>query len=81
MQHADDFSTKQLAKHLGVSEWLLKKWRRVGEGPKWYRVPGTHLVRYEASAVDRWKSLDVRVKRQKKAIKIDTTETIEIPQI
>lgn len=43
------------AKHLGVSSGYLRKLRRLGKGPKFYRVGG-RLVRYRVSDLSAWAS-------------------------
>lgn len=72
-----DLSTKQLAKHLAVSEWLLKKWRREGTGPNWYRVPDTNLIRYKASDLASWKAAGAPIKDKNKSVKTPNNSTKE----
>ncbi|PLS24350.1 helix-turn-helix domain-containing protein [Bifidobacterium imperatoris] len=49
-------TTVEVADLLGVKPDTVRKWRQsVGMGPKWTRWPGSRLVRYERSEVERWK--------------------------
>ncbi len=44
-------TTKEAAEYLGVSEATMKRWRSVGEGPKFFRL-GKKIVRYRQSELD-----------------------------
>lgn len=45
--------SKEVAVMLGVTEQVLKAWRKTGEGPPWYRL-GKKLVRYVKEEVIEW---------------------------
>ena len=52
----DIMNTAEAADLLGLSVATLKKWRRDGEGPNWFRItpsPTAH-VRYTRDAIDAW---------------------------
>lgn len=42
----------QVARYLGCSTHLLKKWRSVASGPPWLKIG--RMVRYRKSEVDEW---------------------------
>ena len=42
-----------LASRLKVSKSLIRKWRRLGTGPKWLKLGGK-TVRYAASDLSEW---------------------------
>jgi len=44
---------EQAAKFLGLTPYLLRKWRETGEGPKWARLT-QRTVRYEMAELAKW---------------------------
>lgn len=48
-----------VAKRLGVSEKLLERWRRTGDGPAYVRIT-RKVLRYQADAVDAFIASRVR---------------------
>lgn len=47
------FTPRQAAKYLGISEAVLRVWRRHGEGPRHFKA-GPKLVRYLRHDIDSW---------------------------
>lgn len=47
-------TTKGLAQLLNISVWIVKRWRREGLGPRFFRLPGSKLVRYDPADVEGW---------------------------
>jgi predicted DNA-binding transcriptional regulator AlpA len=47
---------KQAAHYLGVSVYLLQRWRSQNRGPQYVRVGGSNgrAIRYRQSALDAW---------------------------
>jgi len=43
-----------VAELLRVKEGTLAKWRVIGCGPKWVRLPNSRTIRYRRSDIDLW---------------------------
>jgi predicted DNA-binding transcriptional regulator AlpA len=53
-QESDEFLTSfQVARFLGVSQWALVTWRRLGRGPQFIRL-GRNAIRYPKKEFDVW---------------------------
>ena len=44
----------EVAGLLRVKEGTLAKWRVIGCGPKWVRLPNSRTIRYRRSDIDAW---------------------------
>lgn len=44
----------EVADLLRVKESTLAKWRVIGTGPKWVRLPNSRTIRYRSTDIDDW---------------------------
>ena len=56
----DLLTTKQAAQFVGLSESTLNQYRVTGRGPKFIRLGGTRLVRYDRAQLEAWALSDQR---------------------
>jgi predicted DNA-binding transcriptional regulator AlpA len=50
---AELLTVEEAARRIGLSPWTLRKWRSLGQGPKYVRLVGRFgSVRYRASDLD-----------------------------
>ena len=56
----DLLTTKQAAQFVGLSESTLNQYRVTGRGPKFIRLGGSRLVRYDRHQLEAWARSDQR---------------------
>lgn len=57
----DLLTTKQAAKFVGLSESTLNQYRVSGRGPRFIRLGGSRLVRYDRRELEAWARSDQRL--------------------
>lgn len=57
----DLLTTKQAAKFVGLSESTLNQYRVTGRGPRFIRLGGSRLVRYDRRELETWARSDQRL--------------------
>lgn len=57
----DLLDTKQAAKFVGLSESTLNQYRVSGRGPRFIRLGGSRLVRYDRRELETWARSDQRL--------------------
>ena len=53
-------TTKEAAEHVGLSVSTLNQYRVTGRGPKYIRLGGSRLVRYDRAQLEAWALSDQR---------------------
>ena len=57
----DLLTTKQAAKFVGLSQSTLNQYRVSGRGPRFIRLGGSRLVRYDRRELETWARSDQRL--------------------
>lgn len=47
-------TSQQLAEQLGITERTMRNWRSAGKGPRYFKAPGTQVIRYDPADVADW---------------------------
>jgi predicted DNA-binding transcriptional regulator AlpA len=63
IESAPLLNEKDAAKLLGVSHYLLQRWRWLGAGPKWIKIGGEkgRSVRYRRGDLQQWIERNVQL--------------------